>query len=324
MRSGTAPIPAREEIKELIGLGLHVNPAPSPHTDARWQHLLDLLVQEFLIRRHEVSRLDKTRREDRNRSQACIRNRLIPDGILDSKVGSRENEGLLIFAHELALFHLLQILLAKRLHDLNLIKAQPLNPANGTINWLLSRYIKSHSGRKVQGKDDWTFTKQNLYSWFAPSSDSWERIRLSLESASLTEVSDPGSIFNSIESHTRLGISRVREGGLPFASGWKMLLETKRVDLGASSFSEAFPTRPSHDAFLAFGMGSSHATVGLRSIFGLQNIPLWLAPSSELEQFLTEITLLWTAPGRLPSARTYRLFAGITPPLPPVRFSNQW
>ncbi|NUM89025.1 MAG: hypothetical protein HUU37_07465 [Bdellovibrionales bacterium] len=275
-------VPAREEIKELIGIH-----TPAPVQESHWQHLLDVLVQDFLTRKQEITRLDKGRRarieQELQRTSGSDEKLLV---FLGAKVGTRENEGLILFAHEIALFHLMQILLVKRLADLRLLKET--GATHGTANWLLSHYVKSRSSRRVQGRSDWAFLKQNLFSWFIPSTDSWERIRLALNETSLAHEPSPEAILNSLESSTRLGCPPA----FPPEAGWNILLQTRGGDLGSGNVPP--------DPVLAFGMGVSRAALSL----GKLSAPLWLAPSSEMEQFLAEITLLWASPGQLPAART--------------------
>ncbi len=282
-------VQAREDIKELIGLTPNISAPTENSKDTRWKHLLEILVQDFLVRKHEVSRLDKGRRERIERELQGTSNVPLAQ-FLESKVGTSENLALLRFSHELAFFHLLQILLVKRLSDLKLLKSAGSSQA--TPNWLLTHYIKSRTSRPIQGRSEWAFLKQNLFSWFSPSSDTWERIRLALGNLPLEET--PLSILEAIEDSSPIGIACENGDSLPLNSAWEILIRARCHDTGESVISQ--------EPVLAFGTGAARAALGLKMVS--PNTPLWLAPSSELEQFLAEITLLWTAPGQLPPVRT--------------------
>src|SRR5690606_7677431 len=107
---------AREGIKELLSPSCPslTNTTSEPEFD-RWERCLELLVEEFLSRKQELLKLNKARRE---KIEAFLRERAKLDTTLQnavqSRLGSPDHEALQLFAHQVCVFHLLQVLLLKR------------------------------------------------------------------------------------------------------------------------------------------------------------------------------------------------------------------
>src|SRR5690606_14835230 len=102
---------------------------------------------------------------------------------VNSRIGSPEQEALQLFAHQAGVFHLLQVILLKRWVDRGLLPADALKLGEQTLNWQITTFLRRNSPKGVMARHDWSFLKLNLFSWFSPSKETWERLRLLLEPA---------------------------------------------------------------------------------------------------------------------------------------------
>jgi hypothetical protein len=301
-------IPAREGIKELLATAPgREPPSPSPrqeHEFSRWERCLDLLVEDFLSRRHELLKLNKARRE---KIEQFIREKTGSDLALgesvQSRIGSSEQEALQLFGHQVCVFHLLQVLLLKRWVDKDLLSADCLKLNGQTLNWQITTFLKKHSRNKIMQRHDWSFLKQNLFSWFSPSRETWDRLRLLLEPANLAAESEdfPARLLRSLGSHSRLGLLGFRQSSIDSHALWRLLLEQKAFDLRLDSV-EAFEFAGDNcGSILLSGLRNGESLNALRDLaHGRELQGVWAFTDSDFERYLSEMLLLWDSESEIP------------------------
>ncbi len=294
---------SRENLKEL--LFRHYIPE---NRDAGSQpflrQILDNLLQDFLVRKNEMLRLDKTRRE--KIEQTIRRYSGVSASLaefLSSRAGSEENRGLNLFALEMALFHLAQILLVRRLIEIDAWEADTID-FRRTLHWQLTQYLKKISPKGLVGRSDWGFLKQNCYSWFSPSQNILENTREILESVRSTDfgTSFMPQLMRNLSLEKELFPLGLTEWIPSSQSLWQMLLDLRCQDQCTDTYKEL------NASVAIVGMRHGEALEGLTAIFGRNIPPLSCFSSSDLEQFFTEMCLLWNSLASLPSLKITRIF----------------
>lgn len=300
-------IRAREGIKELLAPTSAFNdlvPAGESSSDMdRWLHCLDVLVEDFLARKSELARLNKARRDQ---IEDFLRTHAGPSASLEEalrgKLGSPSQEGLLLFAHEAAVFHLLQILLVKRWMDLGLMEDTALAPSQQTVNWRITAFLRKNSPKGMMGRHDWSFLKQNLFSWYSPSSDAWERVRLLLSPVDLSgEASDfPARILEALADHSRLSLLGIHRSLFDAKFLWRLLLEQKAHDLRLGSAAD-WDFSASGSSILVSGLRNGESLNALRELSRAKELHgVWAYTDSDLERYLSEIFILWNSASEIP------------------------
>lgn len=303
-------IRAREGIKELLAPNPAL-PAAGPAQTAneatgdmdRWHHCLDVLVDDFLARKSELARLNKARRdqiEDFLRTHAGPAASL--EEALRGKLGSASQEALLLFAHEAAVFHLLQILLVKRWADLGLMDESVLAPSQQTVNWRITAFLRKNSPKGMMGRHDWSFLKQNVFSWYSPSAEAWERVRLLLSPVNLAgESSDfPARILEAMADRSRLSLLGIQRSLFDARSLWRLLLEQKAYDLRLGSAAE-WDFSAADSAILVSGLKNGESLNALRELSRAKELHgIWAYTDSDLERYLSEIFILWNSASEIP------------------------
>ena len=85
---------------------------------SRWDRCLELLVNDFISRRHELLRLNKARKNQIEEFLCTHSGHTTTlDEAVQGRMGGPEQEALQLFAHQACVFHLLQIVLLKRWID---------------------------------------------------------------------------------------------------------------------------------------------------------------------------------------------------------------
>lgn len=301
-------IRAREGLKELLAPAqsapniptpVHVSAPAAPEAD-RWQHCLDLLVEDFLARKGEIARLNKARRqqlEDFLRAQMGAN--LSLEEALQAKLGSPAQEALLLFAHEAAVFHLLQILLVKRWVDQRLLDEQALAPSPQTLNWIITGFLKKNSPKGMMGRHDWSFLKQNLFSWYTPSKDAWERVRLLLSAVDLSQESSdfPARILEAMADRSRLALLGLHSSLFDAKALWRLMLEQKAHDLRMGEWD----FNAGNGAILVSGLRNGESLNALRELSRAKELHgVWAYTNSDLERYLSEISILWSSASEIP------------------------
>lgn len=311
LRSEPDPtLPAREGLKELLvpraaDPAPATVPAPPPEPEfSRWERCLDLLVEEFLVRKAELSRLNKARKEQ---IEAYFRMHSGVDVTLDQavqgRVGSPEQEALQLFAHQAAVFQLLQILLVKRWVDRGLLPESSLKPTGHTLNWQITGYLKKNTRQGLIGRHDWAFLKQNIFSWYSPLKETWERLRLLLEPVTLAQESSdfPARLLRSLGARSRLALLGFCPALIDSSALWKLLLEQKAADERLPDASELDFASGSAGAIAISGLGNGESLNSLRQLSRRRELHgVWAYTDSDFERFLSEMFILWDCASEIP------------------------
>lgn len=297
--SSNVPVASREEIKELLPQNIESSQEASAEDFSRWERCLDLLVEEFLLRKLEILKLNKARRdqiEEFIRTETKLNLNL--NDILHARLGSEAHSALMLFANLLCIFNFLQVLLVKRWADKGLIEKESFLSGKQTLNWIITDFIKKRSAKGLVEKDDWAFIKANLFSWFMPSKESWERLKLLLEPANLSlEAEDlPARMLCSFQRSRNLSISGVASDGLGSENLWQILFEQRASDLKLNP-SEKFCLFPeTQGPVLVSGLKNGESLSALRNISGQPSAAFtWAFTDDQFERFLSEIGLLWNS-----------------------------
>jgi hypothetical protein len=299
---------AREGLKELLKTGLAAPapvaaPTPEPEV-SRWQRCLDLLVEEFLTRKAELARLNKARREQievylRHHSKTEV----TLEKAIQGRYGSPEHEALQLFAHQSAVFQLLQILLVKRWVDRDLLPADSLKPSGHTLNWQITTFLKKCSKSNPLGRHDWSFLKQNLFSWYSPLQETWERIRLLLEPVDLAEESSdfPARLFHDLGSHSRLALLGFAPRLVDEHALWRLLLEQKVADDRLATIDDLPFASGAGGPILVSGLGNGESLSSLRALAPKRELHgVWAYSDSDFERYLSEMLILWDCSAEIP------------------------
>ncbi len=307
---------AREGLKELLiqapdpAASAAANPAPvsAPKQEpeiSRWQRCLDLLVEEFLTRKSVLLGLNKARRDQ---IEGYLRHHSSTEVTLEKAVqgryGSPEHEALQLFAHQSAVYQLLQILLVKRWVDRGQLPASSLKPAAGqTLNFLITNYLKKCSKSGPLGRHDWSFLKQNLFSWYSPLQDTWERIRLVLEPVSLKDEPSefPSRLLQELGANSRLALLGFSPRLVDSGALWRLLLELKAHDDRVPTIDELAVASAGGGPVIVSGLGNGESLSALRSLAPKRELHgVWAYSDSDFERFLSEMILLWDCAGEIP------------------------
>ncbi len=301
------PLNARESLKALLQKDTSTSPKNNPPSPTmEWEHCLDLLVDDFLTRRSELLRLNKARKtqiENSIRRFSDTTSSL--EEILQSRVGSQENEGLNLFAYEIAVFQLLQILLLKRWSDLSLLDESDNDSAKHTVNWRITSFLKKR-GRRIIQKHDWSFLKQNCYSWFSPAHTTSQSIWSVLSKLDLGKA---GSHFlletlHQISARSRLSIIGFAPKLIGPKESWELFLEYLRTQRNMDSGVSI--TGDISNPLLISGLVNGDSLNSLQNLLTEKSLEgVWAFTNSEFQRFLTEINLLWISPSDIPQLNLY-------------------
>lgn len=271
---------------------------------SRWEHCLELLVADFLSRRHELLRLNKARKnqiEDFLRQHASA-NTSIEDAVL-GRIGGPEQEALQLFAHQACVFYLLQILLLKRWVDRSLLSEDCFKLTGQTTNYLITTFLRKNAPRGMMGRHDWSFLKQNLFSWFNPSKETWDRLRLTLAPEDLSsEGADfPARLLQTLGSRSRLALLGFNPTLIDSTALWKLVLEQRAFDLRLGSFKELDFSSEMSGPVLVSGLKNGESLNALRELsFTKELHGAWAFTDSEFERFLSEMFILWDCAAEIP------------------------
>lgn|GEM_PF-6210947 len=308
LRSSSEPtLPAREGLKELLA----AHPAPSIPQPvksepefSRWEHCLDLVVEDFLVRKSELSRLNKARKEQiEEYLRLHSKSEITLEQAVQGRVGSPEQEALQLFAHQAAVFQLLQILLVKRWVDRGLLSENCLKPSGHTLNWQITSFLKRNSRQGLIGRHDWSFLKQNIFSWYSPLKETWDRIRLLLEPVNLSqEASDfPPRLLRSLGTRSRLSLLGFSPALIDSHALWQLLLEQKACDERLNSAEELDFASGSSGAIVVSGLGNGESLNSLRELSRKKELHgVWAYTDSDFERFLSEMFILWDCASEIP------------------------
>ena len=300
---GEPDISSREGLKELLSLGQA--PEESLLEDfSRWERCLEILVEEFLQRKLEILRLNKARRDQiESFIQQESKQNLTLAEVLNGRVGSGAHDALLLFGHQLCVFNLLQILLVKRWADKSLLPSDCFLKGDQTLNYTITTFIRKHSSKGLLEKHDWSFIKANLFSWFLPTKESWERLRLLLEPVNLSlEAEDfPARILNAFGSRSRLALTGMSPDLVNSFSIWQLLLEQRSLDQGLKSALDLQLNPETQGPILVSGLRNGESLSALRKLSGQTAVQgTWAFTDSEFERYLSEIGLLWNSDAGIP------------------------
>jgi hypothetical protein len=270
----------------------------------RLEHGLDTLVAEFLTRRLELLRLNKARRDQ---IEAFLRSSsgtaIALEQVVHSRPGSNEHQALLHFAQQACVFQLLQVLLVKRWVDRGLIAQEPVKAGTGhALNWQITSFLRRNAPKGVIGRHDWSFTKQNIFSWYTPSRETLDNLQRLLAPVNLSrESSDfPARLLRSLGSRKTVPLI----GAPPLIDAralWRLLLEQRAFDLRLNSSSRLDFSPETSGAVLVSGLGQGECLNSLRELtFQRELNGVWAFTDSEFERFLAEIFLLWDCVAEVP------------------------
>lgn len=309
----SSDVSAREGVKELLYPTQSPDPTKkqepipnsTPTADSemeRWEHCLSLLVEDFLERRGEISKLNKARKSQIEELLCAeTKSQIKLEEAISARVGSTEQEALQLFAYQVAVFHFLQILLMKRWVDLGLILEDPLAPNKQTMNWQITSFLKKNCPKRMMGRHDWSFLKQNLYSWYSPTKEVIERLRMLLQTVNLSRESAvfPVRLLRTLGSKTRLGLLGFSPSLIDTKSLWSLLLEQKSHDMRMDSIDQ-LPIENS-GAILISGLCRGDGINALREFFPNREINgIWAFTNNDLERYLSEILILWASASEIP------------------------
>jgi hypothetical protein len=312
-RNAEPQVPAREGLKEL----LKPNAPPDSPASAipeiaiqteseysRWQHCLDVLVDEFLARKAELLRLNKARKDQIEQYlRAYTKSEVTLEMAVLARLNSPEHESLQLFAHQSAVFQLLQILLVKRWVDRGLLSNTSLNPSGHGLNWQITSFLKKHSKQGPLGRHEWSFLKQNLFSWYSPRQGTWEKIRVALGPVNLAhEASEfPDRLLRNLADRSRLAMLGFKPRMVDASALWHLLLEQKAADERLDSINELNFASGSSGPVLVSGLENGESLSALRSLAPSGELHgVWAYSDSDFERFLSEMFILWDCSSEIP------------------------
>ncbi len=271
---------------------------------SKWQQCLDLLVKEFLLRKSELLRLNKARREQIEEFlRFHSKTELALEQAVLARQGSPEQEALQLFAHQSAVFQLLQILLVKRWVDRGLLAETSLKPSGHTLNWEITGFLKRNSKQGMLSRHDWTFLKQNIFSWYSPLKDTWEQLHLLLGPVNLSQESGdfPTRLLRVLGARSRLSLLGFRPTLIDSHALWQLLLEQKASDERLASIDELEFATGSSGAILISGLGNGESLQSLRGLNRRRELHgVWAYADSDFERFLSEMFILWDCASEIP------------------------
>jgi hypothetical protein len=298
-------LPAREGLKELLGSKReYANSEKNlePEEFSKLERCQDLLVEEFLTRKQDLLRLNRERKNQiLDFFQKRIQKEISLEEAVFSRIGSPEHEALLLFAHQASLFQLLQTLLIKKWSDKNLIFTNKSDGKDQTLNWQIISFLKKNSPKGIIQRHDWSFLKLNLYSWFSPSAEVKERLRLLLEGSNFQ--SEGGEYLvgfvRFLGSRNRLSQVGIHPNLISSKLTWKILLAFKNFYEGKDS--EPLLSPESTGSILVSGLKNGETLNALRDLSEnnmLQGV--WAFTDSDFEKYLSEIFILWESASEIP------------------------
>ena len=306
-------VTAREGLKELLSAADAPSRAPTPAPAsaleqeddyARWGHCLELLVEDFLGRKGELGRLNKARRlQIEDFFRASSGQDLSLENALLARIGSQEHEALRLFAYQISVFYLLQILLLKRWEDSGLVDEKEVRAPGHTLNWQITTVLKRNARKGMIGRHDWSFLKQNIYSWFAPLAETQERLRLLLSPVNLSTVGDgfPAELLRRLGAGNRLSLLGFCPSVADSRSLWRLLLEQKAFDQRMASVDQLDFASPSSGALLVSGLRNGETLTSLRELNAPKELhDVWAFTDSDFERYLSEIFILWNSASEVP------------------------
>jgi hypothetical protein len=298
-------LPAREGLKELLGSkrnSISSEKNPEAEEFSKLERCQDLLVEEFLTRKQELLRLNRERKNQiLDFFQKRIQKEISLEDAVFSRIGSPEHEALLLFAHQASLFQLLQTLLIKKWNDKNLLSPSKNDGKDQTINWQIISFLKKNSPKGIIQRHDWSFLKLNLYSWFSPSAEVKERLRLLLEGSNF-QGQDGEYLVGFVRflgSRNRLSQVGIHPNLVSSKLTWKILLAFKNFHEGKESGPLLSPE--STGSILVSGLKNGETLNALRDLSEnnmLQGV--WAFTDSDFERYLSEIIILWESASEIP------------------------
>lgn len=261
-------------------------------------------MEEFLLRKTELTRLNKARKEQiEEYLRRYSRSDVTLEQAVQGRVGSQEQEALHLFAHQAAVFQLLQILLVKRWVDRGLLADSSLKPSGHTLNWQITGFLKRNSRQGLIGRHDWSFLKQNIFSWYNPLKETWDRLRLLLEPVNLAQESSdfPPRLLRSLGARSRLALLGFSPTLIDSHALWQLLLEQKAVDERLASASELDFASGTSGAIVISGLGNGESLNSLRELSRRRELHgVWAYTDSDFERFLSEMFILWDCASEIP------------------------
>ncbi|MCO5144238.1 MAG: hypothetical protein M9962_14205 [Oligoflexia bacterium] len=305
-RAQTGNSAAREDIKQLLGAKTHSSATNKITTEnstanqvisessSRWEHCLDILRDDFLSRKSELLKLNRARKAQ---IESHLTSESLPkfeiEKAVSSRQGSLENEALLSFATQTSLFHLLQYLVVKRLTDKGLIQYKPIDSEQYSVNWLITSYLKTKNPKGLLAKHEWSFLKQNIFSWFSPSLETRSRVSLILGSDNFANLSAdfPFLIISQIRSASRFSNLGLESPPEFIELQWNLL----RTFLNESMSINGLGSHPqSISSMVLSGLQSGKTVAGLKSVFGSSSPDDILAFGENVfDRYLSELMVLW-------------------------------
>jgi hypothetical protein len=163
---------------------------------ALWERCFEVILEEAASRCGEMLRLNRARRlqiEKRLESLGGPQ-ALGLEAAIQSRVGTPEHHSLQRFVNELALFHLFQFLLWRRLGG------EAKDQENTNLPFSLQKLIRhGKNAASPLSSHDPRFLKQNLFSWFHLSQQTLDRLALFLRQLPPTIID--ASLLHSIAQH---------------------------------------------------------------------------------------------------------------------------
>ncbi|RYZ96590.1 MAG: hypothetical protein EOP11_23275, partial [Proteobacteria bacterium] len=283
------------------------NIAPSPSAAAgpllpgeefsRWDRCLELLVADFLSRRHELLRLNKARKnqiEEFLRQHSGLNTSL--EEAVQARIGGPEQEALQLFAHQACVFYLLQIVLLKRWVDRGQLAPDTLKLNGQTTNWLITSFLRRNAFRGMMSRHDWSFLKQNLFSWFSPTKETWEHLRLLIEAENLShQAADfPVLLLQTLGSRSRLALLGFNPTLIDSSALWKLVLEQRAFDQRLGSYLDLDIGSERYGPVLVSGLKNGESLNALRGLSPTKELHgAWAFTDSEFERYLSEMFILW-------------------------------
>ena len=271
---------------------------------SRWDRCLELLVNDFISRRHELLRLNKARKNQIEEFLCTHSGHTTTlDEAVQGRMGGPEQEALQLFAHQACVFHLLQIVLLKRWIDRGHLAPDTLKLNGQTTNWLITSFLRKNTHRGMMGRHDWSFLKQNLFSWFSPSKETWERLRLLLEPENLSAESAnfPARLLQTLGSRSRLALLGFNPTLIDSSALWKLLLEQRAFDLRLDSYAQLDFASEMSGPVLISGLQNGESLNALRELSRTKELHgAWAFTDSEFERYLSEMFILWECASEIP------------------------
>jgi len=314
LRSASQPaLPAREGLKELLAsrpkekkIEAQATPVPPivEQEFSRWERCLDLVVEDFLVRKSELTRLNKARKEQiEGYLRGHSKSEVTLEQAVHGRAGSPEQEALQLFAHQAAVFQILQLLLVKRWVDRGLHLESPQKSSGQTLNWQITSFLKRNSRQGLIGRHDWSFLKQNIFSWYSPLKETSDRLRMLLDPVNLSQESTdfPTRLLRALGARSRLSLLGFNPALIDSRAFWRLLLEQKAADERLDSTDELDFATGKSGAIVISGLGNGESLNSLRELSKCKELHgVWAYTDSDFERFLSEMFILWDCASEIP------------------------